>query len=123
MFYLFLWNIFFGVFLDFNSLGCHSAEDINLEWNVIFDKSNFSISDGYNGSFFDEFRGFSLEESIGWGSLVGDYGSNESGKTIVRLDLFYLDDFNINVIAISGINEGANLDELRFSEFRHKVEN
>ena len=84
---------------------------------MVFDESNFSVSNSKNGSFLDQLRCFSLEESIGCGSLVGNYGSDESSQAIVGLDLFYLDDFNINVISISGINEGANLDELRFGEF------
>jgi hypothetical protein len=46
---------------------------------VIFDESDFTVSDGNDGSFFDEFGCLSFEEGVGGGSLVGDDGSDEGG--------------------------------------------
>ena len=86
---------------------------------MVLDESNFSVSDGNDSTFLDELGGIAFEESVGTSSFVSNYGSDEGGFAVIRLDFFGLDDFDVDVVAVSGVNEATHFDELRFGQLRH----
>ena len=70
---------------------------------MIFDEFHSSVSDGQNGSLFDERCGFSFEESVDGGSLIGKNCSDEGLETVVGLDFFGADNFDVDVESTSGV--------------------
>jgi hypothetical protein len=120
-------NFLFGdvlleVFFNLDVFGGDSAEDVDFERDMVLDESNSSVPDSDDSPFLDELGTVSLKEGVGRSSFVSDDGSDESGEAVVGLGFFGFDDFNVNVVAVSGIDQRVNLNKVRFGELGHKVE-
>jgi hypothetical protein len=89
---------------------------------VVLDDSDPAVADGDHCALLDQLGRLALEEGVRRSALVGNNCTHKGALAVVALGLLGLDDANIDVVAVSGIDEAVNLHEGGNGQFGHNVE-